>query len=243
MAIATIATALNIHVPELRPAIMDRTLVIEHDGALRKILRRFFCSEGSGQARVQRSIVMSSRITLTVSEPRAFLQSPAIAKCFQLLAALLAISAGLAQAQTGPSQRVDQQPTASNLVSINQLQTPKKAQRALEKAREAFMHGRFDSALSEAEHALDLYPGCAMALNIQGAVNLSRTNFAQAGRDFQRAIDADPALGPAYLGLGMAYTSQGRFREALLSLDRAAAFLPRLVDGIFRSCAGSFGDE
>ena len=65
-----------------------------------------------------------------------------------------------------------------------------------------------------------------MALNIQGAVILSRANYADAGRDFQQAIDADPALGQAYLGLGMVYTSQGRFKEALAPLDRAAASLP-----------------
>jgi DNA-binding response OmpR family regulator len=37
---------LNISMSELRPTIMDRILVIEHDGALRKILERLFSSEG-----------------------------------------------------------------------------------------------------------------------------------------------------------------------------------------------------
>jgi DNA-binding response OmpR family regulator len=37
---------LNTPVSELRPATMDRILVIEHDGALRKILQRLFSSEG-----------------------------------------------------------------------------------------------------------------------------------------------------------------------------------------------------
>ena len=32
--------------PDLRPPVMDRILVIEHDGALRKILERLFSSEG-----------------------------------------------------------------------------------------------------------------------------------------------------------------------------------------------------
>lgn len=32
--------------PDLRPPAMDRILVIEHDGALRKILQRLFSSEG-----------------------------------------------------------------------------------------------------------------------------------------------------------------------------------------------------
>jgi DNA-binding response OmpR family regulator len=37
---------LNTPVSELRPATIDRILVIEHDGALRRILQRLFSSEG-----------------------------------------------------------------------------------------------------------------------------------------------------------------------------------------------------
>lgn len=39
---------LNIPASALRPATMDRILIIEHDGALRKILQRLFSSEGYG---------------------------------------------------------------------------------------------------------------------------------------------------------------------------------------------------
>ena len=46
MATTTLAATLNTPVSELRPATMDRILVIEHDGALRKILQRLFSSEG-----------------------------------------------------------------------------------------------------------------------------------------------------------------------------------------------------
>jgi DNA-binding response OmpR family regulator len=46
MATATLAGTLNTPVSELRPAAMDRLLVIEDDGALRKILQRVFSSEG-----------------------------------------------------------------------------------------------------------------------------------------------------------------------------------------------------
>jgi hypothetical protein len=46
MATATSAATLNTPISELRPATMDRILVIEDDGALRKILQRLFFSEG-----------------------------------------------------------------------------------------------------------------------------------------------------------------------------------------------------
>ena len=46
MATATLAATLNTPISEPRPATMERILVIEDDGALRKILRRLFSSEG-----------------------------------------------------------------------------------------------------------------------------------------------------------------------------------------------------
>jgi DNA-binding response OmpR family regulator len=46
MATATLAATLNTPISELRPAPMERILVIEDDGVLRKILRRLFSSEG-----------------------------------------------------------------------------------------------------------------------------------------------------------------------------------------------------
>jgi len=46
MATATLAATLNTPISERRPAPMERILVIEDDGALQKILRRLFSSEG-----------------------------------------------------------------------------------------------------------------------------------------------------------------------------------------------------
>src|ERR1700730_4062615 len=46
MATATWPATLNAPIPELRPAPMERILVIEDDRALRKILGRLFSSEG-----------------------------------------------------------------------------------------------------------------------------------------------------------------------------------------------------
>ena len=46
MATATLSATSNTPISELRPASKERILVIEHDGALREILRRLFSSEG-----------------------------------------------------------------------------------------------------------------------------------------------------------------------------------------------------
>ena len=44
----TLAATMQTPTCELRPATIDRILVIEHDGALQKILRRLFSTEGYG---------------------------------------------------------------------------------------------------------------------------------------------------------------------------------------------------
>ena len=46
MATATLAATLNTPIPELRPAPMERILIIEADGVFRKTLRQLFSSEG-----------------------------------------------------------------------------------------------------------------------------------------------------------------------------------------------------
>jgi DNA-binding response OmpR family regulator len=46
MATTTLAATLNTSISAVRPATMDRIVVIEHDGALQKILERLFSSEG-----------------------------------------------------------------------------------------------------------------------------------------------------------------------------------------------------
>jgi len=169
---------------------------------------------------------MHSRTSPITSELGGLRGFKSIPKRSFLLPALLAFTAGFASAQIRPSEILNTNPLTQPYVSVNQLLTPDKAQKALEKARQDFLRGRFDSAQAETERALQMFPQCALAFSIQGAVNLSQTNYADASRHFQQAIEAEPTFGPAYLGLGMAYTSQGRFKEALTPLDRAASFLP-----------------
>ena len=184
---------------------------------------------------------MSPGVLARTSEPQGARKIAPIARRSFLLAAQLTLSVGFASAQIRPPEIADTRSPSQQSVSVNQLLTPAKAQRAIEKAREDFMLGRLDSAIRETERALETYPRCAAAFSIQGAVNLSRTNYADADRDFQQAIDADPAFGPAYLGLGTAYTSQGRFKEALIPLDRATSFLPSSWIVYFESAVAHLG--
>jgi tetratricopeptide (TPR) repeat protein len=128
--------------------------------------------------------------------------------------------------QVAPNQIADQSSRAQQIVSKNQLLTPQKALKATARAREDLISGRGESARKEIRRALDISPDCALALNLQGVVSYQDKDYAQASRAFQRSIDQDPTLGAAYVGLGAVLIIQHRFREALISLDRAVALLP-----------------
>ena len=141
-------------------------------------------------------------------------------------AALLVFAAGVAYPQIDSTTLPDGHSPAQQVISKNQLLTPEKARKAMDRAREQFFHGRYESAQREIQRALDICPYCAWAHTFQGALYLQGGNLPEAARSFQRAIDQDPALGAAYLGIGMVCNAQGRFKDALVPLDRAAPYIP-----------------
>ena len=128
--------------------------------------------------------------------------------------------------QIASDQMIHGESRGQHLVSKNQLLTPEKALKATDRARKDLLRGRQDSARKEIQQALDVAPHCAVALSLRGIVSYQNKDYVEAAQAFQRSIDEDPTLGSAYLGLGIVFTTQGRFREALIPLDRAAALLP-----------------
>ena len=141
-------------------------------------------------------------------------------------AALLALAFKSAPCQVDSVGLPAQVPTAERMiVSKNQLRAPQKAQQAIERAHEDFLHKRYDSAQRDVQRALEICPHYALALTFQGIIHLRSGNNAEAVSAFQRAINEDPSAGPAYLGMGVVFNRQGRFREAIVPLDRAAPLL------------------
>ena len=112
------------------------------------------------------------------------------------------------------------------VVSKKQLLIPNKARKAINQAREDFMHGNLASAQKEIARALEIVPDCALALTVQGALELRMGHLDTAADSFQEAIDNDPAMAGAYLGLASTLISERRFKEALTPLDRAKGLLP-----------------
>ena len=146
-----------------------------------------------------------------------------------LLAMLILSMSALATelfAQGGSSRMLARDPSDQNAVSINQLLTPNKALQATQRARNYLAVGHIDQAQKEISHALDISPHCALALNIQGAIDLETRQFENAGKDFQEAIQADSDLGSAHLGLAMSLIARDRLKDALEPLDRATRLSP-----------------
>ncbi len=98
--------------------------------------------------------------------------------------------------------------------------------RSVSRARKFLAAGKLDKAQAEISRALRESPRWALALDTQGAIHLRTGDFDAAAIEFQGAIDADPTLGQAYVGLGMLLIARSRFKDALIPLDRAQALLP-----------------
>lgn len=112
------------------------------------------------------------------------------------------------------------------ITTINELQAPKAARGAEEKAREAILNGNFPEANRQLDHVLKAFPNYAPALMLEGIVNAAEQNFARAEQNLNAAIKADPSYGPAYLLLAAFYNDTGRYDDALRLLNRAMPLMP-----------------
>ena len=138
----------------------------------------------------------------------------------------LAGSIETAFAQIDPSRSLLYSGHGQQTVSKNQLLTPSKALKAADRARGDFLRGKFDSAQKEIDIALEIAPEFAIALATQGALDLQAGRIDRAASFFQKAIDKDPSLAAAYVGLAMDLLLQHRFKDALAPLDRADGLVP-----------------
>ena len=79
-------------------------------------------------------------------------------------------------------------------------------------------------------------PNEARALAVLGFVELAQFRSAEAEKDFERAVTADPSLSTAHLGLGIARIRRGRVKEGRESLQTATLLDP--ADSLLRSYLG-----
>jgi tetratricopeptide (TPR) repeat protein len=169
---------------------------------------------------------MNAKVTWTLSNRGRHIRIPAVTIGLYFTFLIMASSFRFASAQADMTELKDTNPAARHLVSVNQLLTPEKARKALEKAKDAILRGRYEDAQNQLKRALDIFPDCAIAFALQGLIKEESGDIPEAAHSFQQAIDADPSLGAAYLGLGQSYNLQHRYSEAQIPLDRATALMP-----------------
>jgi Flp pilus assembly protein TadD len=96
-----------------------------------------------------------------------------------------------------------------------------KAKEAFEKGLQALGAGKIKDAQKYSGEAMDLAPGHPDVLYLQGVVDLNLRNFADAQDVLEKATQIDPTHARAQAALGMALSDQGKYEEAIPSLEKS----------------------
>ncbi len=111
-------------------------------------------------------------------------------------------------------------------VSRNELLAPEKAARALDRAHKDILRGHRELAEKEIAEALSIAPNFGAAKALRGGLYLDGRNYEAAATSFQQALQDDPELAAAYVGMAIVLMHQQRFHAALPLLDRAKSLMP-----------------
>ena len=112
-----------------------------------------------------------------------------------------------------------------NTVSVAQMKIPEKARAELAKAQELSSKGKVEDAQKHLAKSLEIAPDFAEALTLRAVMRLSN-DLTGAEADLQHAIKVDGNYAMAYTVLGAALNVQGKFDQALNTLNRAIALAP-----------------
>ena len=116
--------------------------------------------------------------------------------------------------------------SGSNIVSVQQMKAPNKAQSALKHAYDAMAHNRIEEAWKDVSKALAIYPAYAQALVLRGILKLDQKKAEEARADMEEAVKSDPGYPMAYIALGATCNVLQQFDDALRALDRGVAMAP-----------------
>lgn len=131
----------------------------------------------------------------------------------------------------------------TNTISVAQYKVPEKAREELARARDATAKMKFDEAQKHVSKALEIYPHFADALTLQAILKLSAKEPDGAIADLQNAIQCDGNYGLAYVVLGAAYNSQGKYDLAVQPLQRGQTLAPDSWQAYFEMARAYLGKE
>ncbi len=122
--------------------------------------------------------------------------------------------------------------TAAPAMSVYRLAVPEKARSLYKKARKALKVNDRVAAVQHIENAIEFYPPFVEALTIRSTLERDSDPH-RALADAEQAIGYDPNYGDAYIALASAYTSIGRFDDAVRMLDRGIPLVPTFWLGYY----------
>jgi tetratricopeptide (TPR) repeat protein len=105
-------------------------------------------------------------------------------------------------------------PDRSALVSVRELQIPKKAWKEYFEAEKDLSHRNSASAVAHLKQAVELEPKFVAAWNTLGTISYQTREYAQAEDYFRKALEIDPGAFEPLVNLGGTLLSLGKLSEA-----------------------------
>ena len=114
---------------------------------------------------------------------------------------------------------------SGNAFSLTTATAPEKALSSYKKARDEYMEGRNDKAISDLQKAVQAYPQFAEAWYQLGKLQ-SSNNAARAKESYEKAIAADPKFVPPYEAMAQILTNEGQWQKAIENTSRSLQLDP-----------------
>ncbi len=135
------------------------------------------------------------------------------------------------------------QPTmpVNALISVAQMTVTESARKLYEKARQSLGKRDYEKARALVNQALQRQASFPEALTLRAFLERNGHETEAAARDCEDAMQIDPYHGPAYSTLASVYNLQGRYDDALRTLDEGATLAPRFWQIYFEMAKASIG--